>query len=90
MRVRVEIKKEHIEGATAGASNCVLARALGEIVGSKVLVGRGTWGRWQHDEGFDLPRSARELVRRFDEGAVIKPCAIFMDIPEEVLHAHHG
>lgn len=91
MRVRVEIKAKHIKGAEHRASRCPLARALQDLLGAEVLVGTEDWNRWLHDESFVLSGSARRIVKRWDDNVQIRPCAIFMDIPEEVLlRAHHG
>jgi hypothetical protein len=95
MRVRVEIRKEHIKGALRGSLwSCVLALALKDLLGEPVSVSVSGWRRLSEgDANFtyhDLPKGAQRLVQRFDDGAEIKPCSLFLHIPEEVLHAHHG
>ena len=93
--MKIAITKEHYETARKckypgyNSSTCVLHHALRPVLkeGIKFAVGqRGIYlNGIRRDPDIPHTPETADIVRRFDEGEVIEPCEVRINIPEELI-----
>ena len=82
MKIKIEITKEDIEGATRrDVENCPIARALQRhgFEGAVVSVPRFELGpRYIATKRRTLPRTLVDEALRFDDGKTFRPCEFYL------------
>jgi len=77
MKIKIKVTKKHIKDGGGCVINCPIALAAREIGLELDVYGEQYASVWDSDTWkrtyYDLPRSARRFIKRFDSDKKVKP-----------------